>query len=281
MIEIDLTFVLLLALVALMAGFFDAIAGGGGLITLPVLFIAGVEPLAAIATNKFQAASATVSATCAFARKGMIDWRRGSPMAVMSFIGGALGALSITYVPKSVLQACVPPLLILIAAYFAFSPKPNEQARKAKVSTSLFCVTAAPIIGFYDGIFGPGVGSFFMLACVVLLGQHLIQAICTSKLLNAACNLGALSVFSLSGAIIWPLALAMALAAFLGAQLGARCAVRFGSRLINRCWSASAASWHSNCCSIPATRSAIGSTSSSREHHAHSKGFPAAREVAV
>ncbi len=71
-----------------------------------------------------------------------------------------------------------------------------------------------------------------MLACVVLLGQHLIQAVCTSKLLNAACNLGALSVFSLSGAIIWPLALAMALAAFLGAQLGARCAVRFGSRLI-------------------------------------------------
>lgn len=70
---------------------FDAIAGGGGLITLPVLFIAGVEPLAAIATNKFQAASATVSATCAFARKGMIDWRRGSPMAVMAFIGGALG----------------------------------------------------------------------------------------------------------------------------------------------------------------------------------------------
>ncbi|VEE39207.1 Sulfite exporter TauE/SafE [Pseudomonas putida] len=101
MIEIDLTFVLLLALVALMAGFFDAIAGGGGLITLPVLFIAGVEPLAAIATNKFQAASATVSATCAFARKGMIDWRRGSPMAVMAFIGGALGALSITLSPKT------------------------------------------------------------------------------------------------------------------------------------------------------------------------------------
>ncbi len=153
-------------------------------------------------------------------------------MAVMSFIGGALGALSITYVPKSLLQACVPPLLILIAAYFAFSPSPNEQARKAKMSTSLFCVAVTPFIGFYDGVFGPGVGSFFMLACVILLGQHLIQAVCTSKLLNAACNLGALSVFSLSGAIIWSLALAMALAAFLGAQLGARCAVRFGTRLI-------------------------------------------------
>ncbi|MFJ4155322.1 TSUP family transporter [Pseudomonas sp. NPDC089752] len=232
MIELDLTLLLILALVALMAGFFDAIAGGGGLITLPVLFIAGVEPLAAIATNKFQAASATVSATFAFARKGMIDWRRGGPMAVMSFIGGALGALSISYVPKNILQACVPILLILVAAYFAFSPKPNERARKAKISTSLFCVAVAPVIGFYDGIFGPGVGSFFMVACVVLLGQHLIQAVCNSKLLNAACNLGALSVFSLSGAIIWPLALAMAFAAFVGAQLGARCAVHFGPRLI-------------------------------------------------
>ncbi|BDM25057.1 MULTISPECIES: TSUP family transporter [Pseudomonas] len=232
MIELDLTLVMTLALVALMAGFFDAIAGGGGLITLPVMFVAGIEPLAAIATNKFQAASATVSATCAFARKGMIDWRRSSPMAIMSFIGGATGALSVSYVPKSILQACIPFLLIAVAAYFAFSPKPNEQARKAKISTSLFCVAVAPIIGFYDGIFGPGVGSFFMLACVTLLGQHLIQAVCNSKLLNAACNLGALSVFTFSGAIIWPLALAMALAAFAGAQLGARCAVHFGPRLI-------------------------------------------------
>ena len=232
MIELDVTLVLVLALVALMAGFFDAIAGGGGLITLPVLFIAGIEPLAAIATNKFQAASATVSATFAFAHKGMIDWKRSRLMALMAFFGGALGALSVSFVPKALLQACVPILLIVVAAYFAFSPKPDDQTRKARISTSVFCMTAAPVIGFYDGVFGPGVGSFFMLACVILLGQHLLQAVCNSKLLNAACNLGALSVFSLSGAIIWPLAITMALAAFAGAQLGARCAVHFGPRLI-------------------------------------------------
>lgn len=230
--EIDITLLLTLASVALMAGFFDAIAGGGGLITLPVLFVAGIDPLAAIATNKFQAASATVSATVAFARKGMIDWKSGLPMAAMAFTGGALGALSVSLVPKEWLQACVPVLLILVAAYFAFSPKPDDHQRKAKISTGVFCLTAAPLIGFYDGVFGPGVGSFFMLACVILLGQHLLRAVCNSKLLNAACNLGALSVFSLSGAIIWPLALAMAAAAFIGAQLGARCAVRFGPRLI-------------------------------------------------
>ncbi|MNN58888.1 hypothetical protein D3C81_1739610 [compost metagenome] len=150
----------------------------------------------------------------------------------MAFAGGVLGALSVSLVPKSFLQACVPVLLILVAAYFAFSPKPDEQRRRARISISLFCLAVAPVIGFYDGVFGPGVGSFFMVACVILLGQPMLRAVCNSKLLNAACNLGALSVFSLSGAIVWPLALAMACAAFIGAQLGARCAVRFGSKLI-------------------------------------------------
>ncbi|MDN7141499.1 TSUP family transporter [Pseudomonas sp. JQ170] len=230
--ELDLTQLLTLTCVALAAGFFDAIAGGGGLITLPVLFVAGIDPLAAIATNKFQAASATVSATVAFARKGMIEWKSGLPMAALSCAGGALGALSVSLVPKGFLQACVPVLLVLVAAYFAFSPKPDEHPRKAKISISVFCLAVAPVIGFYDGVFGPGVGSFFMVACVILLGQPLLQAVCNSKLLNAACNLGALAVFSLSGAIVWPLALAMAGAAFVGAQLGARCAVHFGPRLI-------------------------------------------------
>ncbi|MFJ4433272.1 TSUP family transporter [Pseudomonas sp. NPDC089395] len=232
MLELDWTLILTLALVALAAGFLDAIAGGGGLITLPVLFVAGIEPLAAIATNKFQAASATVSATAAFARKGMIDWRQGMPMAAMSFLGGAAGALSVSFVPRTVLQACIPILLILVALYFAFSPKLNEQVRKARVSLALFCMAVAPIIGFYDGIFGPGVGSFFMLALILLLGQHLMQAICSSKLLNASCNLGALSVFAYGGSIIWPLALAMALCATIGAQLGARSALYFGPRLV-------------------------------------------------
>jgi uncharacterized membrane protein YfcA len=230
--SVDPELLLLLASVALLAGFFDAIAGGGGLLTLPTLFLAGVDPLAAVATNKFQAASATVSATAAFARKGMIHWRSGLPMAIAAFIGGALGAVSVSLVPQGMLQACVPVLLILVAAWFAFSPTLQEQQRRPKISLSLFCLGVAPLIGFYDGIFGPGVGSFFMLACVMLLGQHLMRAVCDSKLLNAACNLGALSVFAFGGAIIWPVALSMACTAIVGAQLGARCAVRFGPRLI-------------------------------------------------
>lgn len=233
MLEVDLSLLLVLGTVALLAGFFDAIAGGGGLITLPVLFIAGLDPLAALATNKFQAASATASATWAFARRGMLDWNSGLPMALMAFVGGALGALSVSLIPHDLLQAGVPVLLVLVAAYFAFSPRlDDQQLRTPRVPLSLFCLLIAPLLGFYDGVFGPGVGSFFMLAFMLLLGQGMLRAVGNSKLLNAACNLGALLVFAASGKLLWPLALVMALCAMLGAQLGARCAVHFGPRLV-------------------------------------------------
>lgn len=230
--EIELSLILIMAGVALLAGFFDAIAGGGGLITLPALLLAGVDPLVAIATNKFQAASATVSATAAFARKGMIEWRSGLPMAVMAFIGGALGALSVNLIPRPVLEALVPVLLVGVAIYFALSPKLNNDERRARLPVVMFCLTLAPLIGFYDGVFGPGVGSFFMVAFVLVMGQGILRAVCNSKLLNASCNLGALMVFAMMGNILLPLAAAMAAGAFIGAQLGARCAVRFGSQLI-------------------------------------------------
>ncbi|NBA96129.1 TSUP family transporter [Pseudomonas sp. R5(2019)] len=230
--EVDLVLILMLACVALLAGFFDAIAGGGGLITLPALMIAGIDPVTAIATNKVQAASASVSATAAFAKKGMIEWRSGLPMALTAFIGGAAGALALSSVPKGWLQALAPVLLILVAAYFAFSPKLDNEQRRARFSASIFCITLVPLIAFYDGVFGPGTGSFFMVAFVVLMGQGLLRAVSNSKLLNASSNLGALVVFSMTGAIIVPIALAMAVAAVVGAQLGARCALRYGQRLI-------------------------------------------------
>lgn len=232
LLEIELSLILAMSAIALLAGFFDAIAGGGGLITLPALLLAGVDPLAAIATNKFQAASATVSATAAFARKGMIEWRSGMPMALMAFIGGALGALSVNLIPRAALEALVPFMLIGVATYFALSPKLSNNERRAKLPVLVFCLTLAPLIGFYDGVFGPGVGSFFMVAFVLVMGQGILRAMCSSKLLNASCNLGALLVFSMMGNILLPLALAMAAGAFLGAQVGARCAVRFGSTLI-------------------------------------------------
>ncbi|WP_175559881.1 TSUP family transporter, partial [Azotobacter beijerinckii] len=105
---IELDVLVALAGIAMVAGFLDAIAGGGGLITLPALFIAGIDPVAAIATNKLQAASATVSATVAFARKGMIEWKKGYPIAIMAFVGGMTGALCVSIIPNNILKSIVP-----------------------------------------------------------------------------------------------------------------------------------------------------------------------------
>ncbi|WP_409498080.1 TSUP family transporter [Pseudomonas fragi] len=221
-----------LAVVAFCAGFFDAIAGGGGLLTLPALLLAGLDPVSAIATNKFQAASATVSATITFARKGMIEWREGRYLVVCGFIGGASGALLVSSIDKTYLQVCVPVMLILVAIYFALSPRLANDDRRKKISVLIFSFTVAPVLGFYDGVFGPGVGSFFIVGFVLLCGLGMMRAMSFTKLANASCNLGALAVFIIKGVVIWPIAIAMALAAFVGAQLGARVAVRVGPRLI-------------------------------------------------
>ena len=218
----DLYIILALGLVAMIAGFIDAIAGGGGLITLPALLLAGIPPVSAIATNKLQAAAATFSATVSFARKGLLTC---SPGAALS--------LSVSLVSKDILLAVVPVLLIFVALYFVFSPKlDGSKEGKARMSFFLFGLTVAPLLGFYDGVFGPGVGSFFLIAFIVLLGCKLLNAMSYTKLANVACNLGSLSVFLLHGSIIFPIAATMAVGAFVGANLGARFAVRFGSKLI-------------------------------------------------
>ena len=221
-----------LAAMAFCAGFFDAIAGGGGLITLPALFLAGVEPISALATNKFQASAASLSATAVFARKGMIEWREARFLIFFGLLGGSGGALLVSSVNRQWLEACVPVLLLLVAVYFAFSPKLGNEARRERISILLFSFTVAPLLSFYDGVFGPGTGSFFMVGFVLLCGMGMMRAIGFTKLANASSNVGSLSIFIAKGAVLWPLAVAMALASFVGAQLGARAAVRVGPRLI-------------------------------------------------
>lgn len=218
--------------VAVIAGAIDAIAGGGGVMTLPALLLAGLDPVSAIATNKLQSSAGSISATIAFARRGLIRWRVAGPAALAAGLASVAGALCVSLLPRAFLDGLVPLLLIGIALYFATARRMSNDDATARIDPNLFALTLAPAVGFYDGVFGPGAGSFYMIGFVTLLGLGVVRATAHTKLSNAASNVGSLALFTLQGVVIWPVGLAMAVGAFLGAQAGSALAVRLGARLI-------------------------------------------------
>ncbi len=223
---------LILAFVGLLAGFIDSIAGGGALLTLPALLIAGLPPAQALGTNKLQSVFGSGSATLSYAAKGHIDFRELRLSFALSALGSALGALLATAISAEFLKAFLPILLILIALYFAFKPNLSDVPGHRRMGAFLFSVTLVPAIGFYDGILGPGTGSFFMLAYVALAGLGVLKATAHTKLLNFGSNIGALIVFALSGVIFWKVGLAMGVGQFIGARIGAGFAMKNGAKLI-------------------------------------------------
>jgi uncharacterized membrane protein YfcA len=217
--------------VAFVAGTVDAMAGGGGLITIPALMAAGIPPVHALATNKLQSSLGTSSAVLAFARKGRIDFRRFLAPAIAAFVGSLGGAWTLQRVDPGFLSGFVPVLLILMALYFLLSPKASEDDRHAHLGRiSLVAITAA--IGFYDGFFGPGTGSFLATALVLLFGMGLVSATAHAKLLNRSSNIAAVVALGIGGKIYWGLGLLMATCAITGGHLGAHLAMRNGAKLI-------------------------------------------------
>lgn len=228
MIEVELTTLALLVGVGLVAGFVDSIAGGGGLLALPSLLLAGLDPVSALATNKLQGSFGTASATHTFWKKGLLKPSEHVTEIAMVFSGAALGVLAVAYVPTDLLRQAMPVLLVIVAGYFALSPK--LAAGKFPIAVFSFCV--APLLGFYDGVFGPGTGSFLMLALVGFFGLGVVEATGRTKLLNFTSNIAALLMFILGGKIVWVIGLSMGLAQIVGAQLGARVAIANGARVI-------------------------------------------------
>ncbi len=232
MFEIATHLALLLVLAAFVAGFVDAIAGGGGLITVPVLLLAGASPLEALATNKLQGSFGSGTAVLAYARAGQVRPREQIGMAAVSALAGAAGALVAHAVPAEALRLIMPVVLVGVALFFALKPGLTDEARAQRLGPVAFTFTAVPLTAGYDGFFGPGTGSFFMLAFVMLAGFGVLKATAHTKMLNFASNLGSLAVFAFSGATWWATGLAMALGQAAGAALGARLALRIGARLI-------------------------------------------------
>lgn len=232
MFELTLTVALLLILAAFLAGVVDSIAGGGGLITVPALLLAGLPPVQALATNKVQGAFGAGTAALAYARKGHVDLSVQTLPALLSFAAAFAGAKLVPHIPTDVFRLILPVILIGIAAFFALKPGHSDADRHHRLSPAVFTATFVPAIALYDGLVGPGAGSFFMIGFVLLAGFGVLKATAHTKLLNFASNIGSVAAFALIGAPLWKLGLAMGLAQMAGAQLGTHLAMRIGARLI-------------------------------------------------
>jgi len=230
-LEVGLEVIAALMAVAFVAGVIDAMAGGGGLLTIPALMAAGVPPVAAIATNKLQSSFGTASAVYAFARKGRINFRRFLWPAVAAFIGSAFGAWVLQRLDPSFLEGFIPILLLLMVVYFLVAPKASEEDRHSRLGMASLILIVA-VIGFYDGFFGPGTGSFLTTVLVALFGMGLVSATAHTKLLNLASNVAALITLVIGGQVLWAIGLAMAVASVAGGQVGARLAMRVGGKMI-------------------------------------------------
>lgn len=222
----------LLAATGLAAGFIDSIAGGGGLLTVPALLWAGLTPAQALATNKLQSSFGSFSATVKFLRSGALDLRSMRVMIVCTFVGAAAGAATVQSVNPDFLRDAIPLMLIGICVWLLVQPKAGELDAHQRIGTVAFAASAGTAIGFYDGFFGPGTGTFFAIAFVSLLGFNLTKATAHTKALNFTSNVAALLMFLAGGQIVWTYGLAMGAGQYVGAQIGAHLVVRNGAKLV-------------------------------------------------
>ena len=224
---------------ALLAGWVDAISGGGGLIQLPALLVGlpNTEPATAFGTNKTSSVIGTTAAMTTYVRRANArpDLATALPMAIAAFLGSAAGAAAATSLPANVLRPAVLVLLMAVALWTWFKPSLGEteslrwggSRRHVAIAT-----LAGAVIGFYDGIFGPGTGSFLVFVLVGLLGYSFLRASSTAKVVNVGTNVAAISVFAPSGHVLWQVGLMMGAANLLGGITGARMAVKHGSGFV-------------------------------------------------
>lgn len=229
--------VFFLILAAFSAGLVDAIAGGGGLIQLPALLIGlpQASTVEVLGTNKVASVFGTTASALTYRRSVKTDAIFLATMALPALFGSVLGALSASLIPTQSMRPIVFVLLVAVAIYTWRKPDLGsiEALRHPKTKRFLISAIAGLVIGFYDGIFGPGTGSFLMLV-LIYLGFAFLSASAIAKVVNVSTNLGAIMVFGLNGAVLWQVGLVLAVANIVGGLLGARLAIRGGSTLIRK-----------------------------------------------
>ncbi len=232
MFEVSLNLLTMLVGAAFFAGFIDAIAGGGALITLPALLLAGASPIEALSTNKVQGSFGAATAAVTYARAGKVDLKSQRVPALVALVSGLFGAFLETQLPTETLRVIIPVVLIAVALFFALKPGLSDEDQAARINPTLFTAFFVPLIGTYDGMIGPGAGAFYMIGFVTLAGYGILKATAHTKLLNFSSNIGGLLIFAIFGATWWLTGLVMGIAQVAGATLGAKLAVKVGANVI-------------------------------------------------
>lgn len=237
MIDADLVF-LILGVAAFSAGFVDAVVGGGGLIQIPALFAAfpTTAPATLFGTNKVASIVGTTSAAVQYSRRVAIPWSVALPGAIAALIGAWYGAKAVAYLPPTILRPLILGLLVLVAVYtfvrkdLGSVSREDEHGRRS----AIIAVGIGAVVGFYDGFFGPGTGSFLIFLFIRFLGMDFLRASVTAKILNVATNFAAISFFATNVEIMWKLALTMAVCNLAGAVIGSRTALRHGTAFVRK-----------------------------------------------
>lgn len=232
MIEFSIWTEIALFFVAYVAGTIDAIAGGGGMLTVPALMSTGLPPAMALGTNKLQSCGGTLMATIKFYRAGLISIRKNIWPIVTTLIGATIGTYCVKIIDPSILKKIVPFLILSLAIYFYFTPKLKDEDSHSILPPILFISVFAPIIGFYDGFMGPGTGSFFMVCLVAVFGMNVKSATAKTKLLNLTSNFSSLCVFIAGSHVVWLLGFIMLIGQLAGGWTGAHLVLWRGVKII-------------------------------------------------
>jgi len=230
-LEISIYWIIALAFVGFCAGYIDAVAGGGGMLNLPALLLAGVPPVSALAVSKMSAIAGTVVAVIKYTLSKKIHWKTVSiaalPCLIASYIGGKVALVTSDTLLTWAILICVPIALFIVL-------RDSTESNETEVTNIPKTLIAITPIGFYDGILGPGTGTYMTIAVRRILKFDLLKATATIKPLNLLSNIGAAIAFLLAGKVIWAIAVPMVVASSLGGWLGSRSAIEGGNVFIRR-----------------------------------------------
>ena len=225
----DVTVYIILFCVALIASAIDAIAGGGGLLVVPTMLLLGMNPLVTLGTNKLQSCFGTATSSYNYYKNGLLKEKNIYLLVSLSFTGSLIGTLLVSQLSNELLTNLIPVLLISAAIFLILN-----RGNKLKISKSLM-IAFTPLIlliGFYDGFFGPGTGTFFVLTFLIIKQRNLMEATAATKVLNFTSNFASYIVFQSKGFVIIELALIMAIAQILGANVGSKLAIKNGEKFV-------------------------------------------------